>query len=80
MATKDEQGNQLLSEEDFDHIRKMSREQRKSLPPEVQEAFKNTSGWHFGQRQKLHVDSIRIGGRTMAEVLALIREQKDQKE
>jgi len=60
--THDDEGNELLSDADFNRIVHMTREEFARLPPEVQEAFRHTSGWHFGQRQKVHVATVRIGG------------------
>lgn len=67
----DDHGNRLISDEQWERYGALSEDQLAALPAEEQKAIKDTSYYHFQQRQAdFSMEGMDIGGRPASEVLA----------
>lgn len=56
-----------MTEQEFDTISKMTSEQFSKLSKDIQDAF--NAAKRFADRQRIHLDGIVVGGKTVDEIL-----------
>jgi hypothetical protein len=75
-ATDTESGPPLLPDAEFDRIRDLSAADLEPFDPQIMAASVRTVDYYAGERQKLDVGSVFVGGRPYAKVLEEIQAQE----
>ena len=74
---RDDQGHELLPDDEYDRLGELGPEGRAELPRELKEKYEATRLWHYEQRMALSsLEGIDIGGKSIAETLDEIHEAK----
>ncbi len=50
----------LLEDAEFDRIHNMTKEEYANLSEDMKQKYVSTRGYHFGQRQKIHMEGMMI--------------------